>query len=243
VIFNSDFESGNDSVWPVVHEFTSDRFRVVTSDGLVTPRKGSYMARVEIRDEGTDWCATANPPCNVTLADQAAQPQLPMIGQDTYIGVSVYFPSDFDFEDPSGTNSCTWNSFAEVHGPNGAGEQYQAPIHISVNNCNPAAPTLEADLHTNRDFVDDYNASMGPLVRGQWIDLAVHVLWRYDNTGIYEGWRDGTQLFSSGPIKTLGDTVDFLYPETGFYRNAFASTDVLYIDEFKIGTTLESVTP
>jgi chitodextrinase len=243
VLFNGDFDTGNESQWTLVHEFTSDRFRVVTSDGAVTPRQGTYMGRYEIRDEPTSWCATSNPPCNVTMDDQAGTPRLPVIGQDTYLGLSVYFPSDFDFESPAGTNSCTWNAFAEVHAPPGAGEQNQAPIHLSVNNCNPASPTIEADLHNNLDFTDDYTANLGPVTRGQWIDLAVRVLWKYDNTGIYEGWRNGVKLFSSGPIKTLGDTVDYVYPMAGFYRNAFASNDVLYIDGFKIGTTLESVTP
>jgi chitodextrinase len=233
VLFNGDFDTGNESQWAGIHEYNPARFSVVASDGAVLPRQGSHMARVDIRNEPTSWCSTLS--CNVTMAQGGG---LPVLGGDSYLGMSVYFPSSFPFSPSSGR----WNIFGEWRGPNGAGDQPQAPIHLTVD-MNQATPRLSLDLHNNGDHAEDYIAFYGDLPRDQWVDLVVRVNWKNDATGIVEGWMNGVKKFSSGPIKTRGDTVDFVYPMAGFYRAPFASPGVLYIDEFKVGTTLASVTP
>ena len=198
------------------------------------------MARVEIRNEGTSWCATANPPCNVTLADGNEQPSPSVLGRDTYLGLSVYFPTGFAFEPPTGTVNPRWNVFGEWH--HDSGPQTQSPIHLVVDN-SQSPPRFSADLYNSTGFVEAYRAFFGNVVYGRWVDFVVRVLWKSDNTGIVEGWMDGVKKFSSGPIRTWNTQYNYVYPMAGFYRDAFASTDVMYVDEFKIGTSYSSVAP
>jgi hypothetical protein len=152
--------------------------------------------------------------------------------------MSVWFPSDFQF----GPSYRRWNIFGEWHGPNCGSCQPQAPIHLTVDVTQPI-PRLSLDLHNNGDHAEDYTAFFGNLPRDRWVDLVVRVDWKTNTTGIVEGWMDGVKMFSSGPIRTTGPTISGVYPVAGFYRAPFASPGVLYIDEFKIGTTLASVTP
>jgi hypothetical protein len=162
----------------------------------------------------------------------------PVLDGDSYLGMSVYFPSSFQF----GPSNRRWNIFGEWHGPNCGGCQPQAPIHLAVD-VFEATPRLSVDLHNNEDHAFDYNGFYGSLPRDRWVDLVVRVVWKTDNTGLVEGWMDGVKKFSSGPIRTTGSTVSGVYPMAGFYRAPFDFAGVLYIDEFKVGTTLASVTP
>jgi chitodextrinase len=229
VLFDGGFDTGDTSQWSFIHEFVSERFRAVTSDGI-TPRKGSHMARVEVRyNEPASWTAGAN----VSLAQKDGLPNIGP-GKDIYTGFSVYLPNGFPYVPKQYMNNIMeWHADAPMS---------QAPIHFMIDSINLPV-NFAVDLHTDMTgYSPKGRWSFGPLVTGRWVDFVLRVKWATDTSGIVEGWMDGVKKFTSGPIRTWGGQ-RIVYPELGYYRANYNSTAVLYVDAFKIGTSYESVAP
>ena len=229
VLFDGGFDTGDTSQWSFIHEFVTERFRAVTSDG-VTPRKGSHMARVEVRyNEPASWTAGAN----VSLAQKDGLLNVGL-GKDIYTGFSVYLPNGFAYVPNQYMNNIMeWHANAPMS---------QAPIHVMIDSINLPV-NFAVDLHTDMTgYSPKGRWSFGPLVTGRWVDFVLRVKWATDTSGIVEGWMDGVKKFSSGPIRTWGGQ-SIVYPELGYYRANYNSTAVLYLDAFKIGTSYGSVAP
>jgi Polysaccharide lyase len=234
------FDTGNTSQWSFVHRYVRERFRVVTSDGAVTPRQGSHMARVEVRhNEPASWTTGAN----VSLAEKTPAPAgSGHLGHDTYVGFSVFLPNGFPY-----VPNDFMNNIFEWHGDS---NDVQASVHLMIdsligkhNGISNRKPGFVLDLHTEAG----YNPVMfrfGDLVTGRWVDFALRTKWATDGSGIIEGWMDGVKKFSTSR-KTWysGGQISSVKPQLGYYRENYSQTAVLYLDAFKIGRSYKSVAP
>ena len=127
------FETGDISEWDYLHAAAPERFQVVRSDQGVTPRQGNHMARVEVRGgEPASWDASMN-------ASLAQKDNLPNVGlgNDVYMGWSVYIPRNFRYVPNGGSNLIMeWHADASMR---------QAPFHFGINGYNGR---FFVDLHT-----------------------------------------------------------------------------------------------
>ncbi|MBA3374995.1 MAG: heparin lyase I family protein [Actinobacteria bacterium] len=234
------FDTGDTSQWDYIHSFVPDRFRVLASDGAVTPRQGSYMARVEVRNnEPASWTSGAN----VSLAEKTDAPAgSGRLGDDTYVGFSVLLPIGFPY-----VPSHLMNNIFEWHGDS---NDVQASVHLTIDGSigkhygisNPR-PGFVLDLHTEAG----YNPAMfrfGDLITGRWVDFVIRTKWATDGSGVIEGWMNGVKRFSSSR-KTWysGGQISRVKPQLGYYRLNYSQTAILYVDAFKIGRSYESVAP
>ncbi len=228
VLFEGGFETGDQSQWAFVHEYTPDRFKVVTSDGAVLPRKGNYMARIETRQgEPAAWASTLN----ATMAQKGGIPET-QLGKDVYMGWSVWVPSSFPWQ-----SQIMHNVIAEWHGTAG---MIQAPYHFGI------------DCFTGQWFVDlhrdasGYNpvfgrAQLGAYNANQWVDWVQRIKWSTGTDGIFETWKNGVKVFS-----WTGRTWNYpnvaVYPELGLYKEN-KNNALIYVDAFRVGTTFAAVDP
>ena len=221
------FETGDISEWDYLHAAAPERFQVVRSDQGVTPRQGNHMARVEVRGgEPASWDASMN-------ASLAQKDNLPNVGlgNDVYMGWSVYIPRNFRYVPNGGSNLIMeWHADASMR---------QAPFHFGINGYNGR---FFVDLHTAATgFSPVLHRDVGRLVTGRWVDCVVRTKWAQDASGVFEFWMDGVKKVSwTG--RTWG-TQQVVYPVAGYYRTNYNATAVLYIDALKVGTTYTSVAP
>jgi hypothetical protein len=221
------FEAGDISEWDFLHAAAPERFQVVRSDQLVTPRQGNHMARVEVRgNEPASWSASMN----VTIAQKDHLPNVGL-GDDVYMGWSVYIPPNFPYVTNGGSNLIVeWHADASMS---------QAPFHFGINGYNGQ---FFVDLHTAATgFSPVLHRDLGSLVTGRWVDCVLRTKWAQDASGVLEFWMDGVKKVSwTG--RTWG-TQQGVYPMAGYYRANWNATAVLYIDALKVGTSYASVAP
>jgi hypothetical protein len=78
--------------------------------------------------------------------------------------------------------------------------------------------------------------------RDRWVDFVYHVKWSFLDDGFVRVWRDGIQIVHyDGPVGY--NDREGPYFRFGLYRDDFDSTDVMYWDEYRRGTSYESVDP
>jgi hypothetical protein len=185
------------------------------------------MARVEVRyNEPTSWTASMN----VSAVQKDHLPNVGL-GNDVYMGWSVYIPSSFTYvPNTLANNIVEWHADASMS---------QAPFHFGINGYNGQ---FFVDLHTAASgYSPVLQPSVGAVVRGRWVDCVVRTKWAQDGSGVFEFWMDGEKKVSwTG--RTWG-TQAGVYPEAGYYRTNHNSTAVLYIDALKVGTSYASVAP
>ena len=185
------------------------------------------MARVEVRGgEPASWDASMN----VSLAQKDNLPNVGL-GNDVYMGWSVYIPGNFSYPTNGGSNLIVeWHADASMQ---------QAPFHFGINGY---TGQFFVDLHTAATgFSPVLSKDIGPLVTGRWVDCVVRTKWAQDASGVFEFWMDGVKRVSwTG--RTWG-TQQVVYPEAGYYRANYNATAVLYIDALKVGTSYDSVAP
>lgn len=90
---------------------------------------------------------------------------------------------------------------------------------------------------------------MGPTTIGKWVRIILAVDWKEDNTGSVEVWRDGVKVVSRLNVRTNSKGGSYL--KYGINKWSWASGGgsssvikrVFYTNNFRIGTTIEDVTP
>ena len=244
VLWRGDASGGNLSQYNYVVGRTS----VVSSDGSVTPRSGNpSMIRLEDR---YNECAPWTCGMNIALAqnDSPGVPGANAVGDDFYMGWSLYLPNGFQYvPDTYGNAIVEWHAGSKME---------QAPIHFLLDGYQKGAFSL--DLHTDCtgynpkpvwgglkfDPVDPSNplGQGKPMITGRWVDFVIHIRWAKDNSGLLEGWMDGVKRFSWSGV-TWGPCVTGVYPQVDYYRDNYNSTAVLYVAGMKVGTTYPSVAP
>ena len=221
------FDTGDLSQWSFVHQYTPDRFRVVAADGAIVPRQGSHMARSEVRyKEPTSWWASMN----VASVQKNGLPNVGL-GNDVYMGWSIYLPNDFSYVPNTLANLLVeWHAEAPMS---------QAPFHFGINGYDGQ---FYVDLHTSMTgYRPVLQKSVGPMVKGRWVDCVIRTRWAQDSSGIIEFWMDGVKKFSwTGRTWGMQRTV---YPVAGYYRTDYNATAVVYFDALKVGTSYEAVAP
>jgi len=225
VLFDGGWDTGDLSQWSGVHRFSADRFRVATSDGAITPRDGSHMARIEVRpNEPASWDSSMN----VSLAQKNGLPSV-NDGSDVYLGWSLYLPPNFPY-----VPNHLANVMVEWHSDSATA---QAPFHFGINGYNGQ---FFFDLHTAQTgYAPVGRWDIGPVITGRWVDFVVRTKWAQDSSGIMEGWMDGVKKFTFTG-RTWG-AQQVVYPMAGHYRVNHNATAVLYIDALRVGTTYQSV--
>ena len=235
LIWNGDLDTGDESQYDTYIRNAPDRWRVTTADGAVTPRQGTHMARVECRQgEAASWGASLS----ATLALRNGLPYgFDKANKDGYLAWSAYIPSDYPWSDP-GKHS----DFMEWHG---VGGMDQAPVHWGI-----IAQTgrFYIDLHRdvagyNPVFQPQFEKLSDPGMANTWHDYVVRVLWSQGPDGRFQFWRDGDLKHDyTGP--TAPKSGEGLKLQMGIYcRNGPPATKHIYLDEIKLGTTREIVTP
>jgi hypothetical protein len=235
-LFVGDFETGDLTQWDNSFQQLPGRFSVVASDGAVSPRQGSRMARVETR-QGDDPIDTGGNICMVYRSNNIFG-HYDVHGTDRYTGFSVYIPSGFPY-----VPNQRWNYIFEWHGDNNS----QAPFKIGINSIISAAnPTVGFAAELNYGSVSAPSQTrwrLGNLATGRWVDFVARVKWGLTD-GIVEVWMNGVKKVSATRIQTWYPSgLSKVQPQLGYYRAAYSRTVVLYLDAFTIGNSYESVRP
>jgi hypothetical protein len=154
---------------------------------------------------------------------------------DRWYGTSLYFGDNWDLSQVTTSSSQFFNPIAwRCQCPNGS---------------------LNVDGHSGRlwlrrntryrwpdrrgiDLID-----LGPIVKGQWIDLVFHIRWSTTTTGaLREAWRDGVYMGAKTNRNSV-DTSDHYY-RVGVYQGTGVTGDRdMWIDNVKIGTSYAAVDP
>jgi hypothetical protein len=213
VAWAGDFDTGSFSQWSKELQVkASDRATIVRSPF----RGGGYAARFEVEPGDRDVAGSGTGERSEVWLGVEQTGGLE--GVESWWTWSVLFPSDFS--SPAGN----WNYFTQFHHTGSVGQSNIAfvvsqrkSLELIVNSADPLRPH-------QRFF------SLGPLVRGLWIDFVFHVKWSADpHEGFVEAWVGGANVVPFTHVATLypGQGV---YLKQGYYRAAFDRPSVVYID-------------
>lgn len=232
--YSADFETGDLSQW--YNNQSCPGAITVVNDPV---RAGNYAAKFSVTDNDT----SANCPKSPTLDPRAqliASYRLKE-GDDVFIGLSTFFPADFP-------NITEWLGISQIYGPPYGG-----------------SPTMGLGVKGDRlQFSAYYDGkhhtvwTSQPIRKGtNWEDIVLHLKLSPDRTvGFVELWHNGArQTLLGGATRYNYPTLveglnwtgtggeNYLYAQQYRSRTAKLGTVVLYHDNFKIGTTYQSVAP
>lgn len=211
-------------------------------------RAGSQSQRFEVRpgDCGTDRWSDWNDCENDRERSEIGLDRKWKYGSNTWIGFSVFLPPDFQ------TSSRVRTTVGQIHqkgGPSGSanglpsfpplmqlemlGDMYFMRTHI-----------LSGDRDNVKNNVRDFNLIAIQQMRGRWTDIAINF-----NTS---GGEETLTVFVNGQRKArIENWIKFIpehyYFKYGIYRSFVSKniapmpTQVLYIDELRMGGSLEEV--
>lgn len=133
-------------------------------------------------------------------------------GDERWYEMSVFFPDDF----PSPAN--TWFIIMQWHAGSGS-------------------PPLALEVGSNDQLRFTNNRSggrtdLGPITRGQWMDLVLHVQFSSGSDAFAEAWINGVK--SSNVHQEPNMSSDANYIKQGIYRGDQGQTHVVYHDGLRI---------
>lgn len=214
-VFRGDFETGGLNQWGGLQRVATDRISVVRSP----VRQGSFAARFEVRNGD-------NP---IGFGDRAEVQSSTgeSEGDDRWYSWSTMLAADY----PS---SSAWQVITQWH----ANADGSPPLGFYVSG---ESILLQANRYSGAgSSIGTSTIWRGPLRRGQWQDIRMHVKWSgSDATGFVELWINGArQTFDDGStrraIRTLVPGVG-AYIKQGLYRQSGVSgTGVVYHDGLQI---------
>ncbi len=169
-------------------------------------------------------------------------------GNDIWIGYSIFLPSDFE------TSNRVRTTVGQIHqagGPTGeAGGLRSFPpmmqMEMRRNQYYMGVHILTGSADNVYDITRDFNLIEVSQMRGRWTDIVIH----FDTSNESEL----LEVFVNGEKKaSIADWINFkpggYYFKYGIYRSFVTRhggpmpTQVLYIDEVRLGKSLESVSP
>lgn len=232
LLYSGDFETGDLSQW-YNNQSCPGAITVVTDP----VRSGRYAARFSVTDNDTNASCpkspTADPRAQLIANYQFAE------NDDVYISMPTYFPADFP-------NINDWLVVGQIYGPPYGG-----------------SPTMALGVKNDRLVFDarfdnrNHNLwTSAPIAKGKaWENIVLHIKLSPDrNIGFVELLHNGTkQTLSNGQERYNYPTLieglnwtgpggyNYLYAQQYRSRNTALGTVVLYHDDFKVGTTYESV--
>jgi hypothetical protein len=214
-VLRADYETGSLSQWNANQKVADDRISVISD----TVRQGRFAARFEVRNGDNPIGFGDRAEVQTSTGERE--------GQERWYGWSTLFAPDY----PS---SSAWQVISQWH----ANADGSPPLAFF-------AQGDELKLVAHRfsapgvpiDIVDIWK---GPLRRGVWQDLKLHVLWSgSDSTGFVELWVDGVpQVLDNGSTRR---NIRTLYPGVGAYfkqglyrQSGIPQTGIVYHDGFRM---------
>ena len=235
--FVGDFESGNLNGF---HFLVPDKnFNTIIVTNPV--RKGKYALKNTLRHN--DYAS------NGYRAELAVYNSA-NYKNEVYYGFSIMIDSNYvdtafnvicQWQDlPNYIQAKNWQPTPVLHGSS-------PPVHVAyVNN------TLELKMNDNPNS-DKENFRIGdavPINKGLWYDLVFHIFWCDDSSGYIEMWLNGNYVtpFNGTDHKYYHRnlfTRDGNYFKFGQYRGHInpEHTNIIYLDELKIGSSYSEVAP
>jgi hypothetical protein len=221
-LMRADWETGNTNQWDSVQTVNRDRIQAVRSP----VREGSFAGRFEVRPGEDPFCGSGGGGCygaraEVSLDTNEAE------GQERWY---------------------QWSTLVDQSVPSTNAFQVISQWHSRENGRPPVAMFVEGDnlllmVHPHRapgDQISFVRAWSGPVKRGTWRDIQMHVKWSgSDSVGFIELWVDGArQTFYNGTqtlrIRTMYPGVGNYFKQ-GYYRdNSVGGTGVVYHDNFRM---------
>jgi uncharacterized protein (TIGR03382 family) len=222
VLWRGDFETGDLSQWSKTQQVSSDRIQVIRSP----TRQGAHAVRVEVRQGDNPIGASGNRNEMLRMTNETE-------GDERYYSWSTLFPSDYPL-------SPTWQVFTQWHH---SGDSGAPPVRFvlgcSAGDCGVGMPDTVFFIVTGHGLW-----TLPHIQLGVWHDFVLHVKWSSSaSVGLIELWYDGQQVVPQTNVATLfaGQTC---YLKQGLYRDAATEpVQVVYHDNFLIGTSLADVLP
>jgi len=256
--FVGDFETGDLSQWPDLHDVPPGGAQIVTSP--VAAAGSRYAWKCQVSNEltsGTSVTGDSSYAANVFNWEHERP------GQSTWYRFAIAFPSGTSAAFPGRFTPQTWifpdgnagwNMLFEFHEPAGndgfAGFPASPYFGMHAGRLHVRWVGGPRDASTWLYWTDDRS-----LVYDHWYDMLFHIVWdQTGTTGIVELWVDGRKVLPAADwpahFPTLWRYDDGSYApvwqQLGHYRRSPGSsvapyTDTLYIDSFRVGPSLASV--
>lgn len=168
------------------------------------------------------------------------------IGQEYWIGYSIYIP--FDFQSPSGSGA--WLTTSQTHGAPDSCDTHTRNPNLSFFASQDTSTTVpinvtiigESDLcTTSSGWGDKYKSYLIDVTKGAWNDIAINVKWAYDSTGFFNMYVNGNTnpvIEDTGP-NCFNDSKGPFF-KMGMYGHLNVFTTVFY-DEFRVGDANSSL--
>jgi hypothetical protein len=221
LLISRDYETGDLSQFDWIFRVATDRIQVVGSP----VREGRYAGRFEVRPGDDPLCQQGSgcfgDRAEVTIDTNETE------GQERWYSWSVLV-------DPSMPNTQAFQVISQWH----ARADGRPPVAFFAQ-----GDQLVLWIHPHRapgDQISFVRAWSGPLRKGQWQDIKMHIMWSgSDSVGFVELWvNDVRQTFDDGTqrryIRTMYPGIQN-YFQQGYYRDAsIGGTGVVYYDAFKM---------
>ncbi len=211
IAFGGDYETGNLRQWDLLQAVSPERARAVTAP----VRDGRFAARFEVR-QGEDPIGSSGPRAELTRRTNEQE------GDERWYAWSTMFAPDFPVGE--GWQVITqWHADAEGSPPVGIYVQ-DGRLELQVNRHDGPGEQLSTEVPYS-----------GPLKRGQWRDIRLHVIWSGDDAkGLVQMFVDGVEVVPATRIRTLYPGIGN-YLKQGYYRDpAIAEPGVLYHDAMRM---------
>lgn len=218
VILANNFENGTG--WSM-QSVAPDRLKTVsaTDNGKSAPQ-GSKLARFELRQGDNplaQWCCKTTNRVEFTTSSDEQK------GQDRWYSWYQMFDTTFPSYDtyPTSQNQ-GWQIFAQWHG----NDSVSPPLAWWAAGDNIVLARGDGTYYSE--------LWRGPMNRGQWINIKMHVVW--GDAGSIALWINGAKVMDKTGVDNI--TTPPLYFKTGMYRpNTLSKTAITYMDDFKMGTS------
>ncbi len=231
--FNGNFESGTFEGWD--KNYQDEGFSaLVVSDPA--PRKGRYCAKFTVRPG--DVAGTGN-------RSEVYRKHTAYWGTETYYAWSFMLPTDY--QDCGGSD---WEVIGQFHDlPDFVtGENYELypPTHPPVSLVHYKGTLY---LTINAPFNKECRVVGREVVKGVWHDIVLRIYWSPNWDGYIEAWYDGEHFtpFNGSDYLVHRPNMNNKagnYLKIGLYRSEkIKSTNTVYFDEVKIGSSYDEVAP
>lgn len=190
-VFVGDFETGNFDQWPMCQsKFWNNPCPGMPANyalSIEPGHQGNYAGRFEVRDGDMPFCCGER----AQVVNETAAP-LETEGKDLWY---------------------TWSYMIDQQYPLSNSWQLLFQWHSDVDGSPPLAfETIGSDLvlqtrpRPNAPYTGITEVWRTPYVKGQWVDMKIHVKWSADpNTGFVELWQNGVkQTFVATPPENGG---------------------------------------
>ena len=226
-----DYEDGTTDAWSEVHQLRTDQMRVLSEDDLPG---ATHVAEFNVKPGDTGWNGTEG-----TLRSEVRasieESGSPTNGTEQWWAWSTYFPKNFDWDEKNQFLYFTqWHQTANSGNPNmGLWSNVDEELQLNVKGGSGGKKSGDAE------YAESY--SLDDLVKGEWNDFVVHVIWSDDpDEGLVEVWHNGKRVHSANDANLYED--QSVYVKQGIYSAAGTKhQQVIKVGPLRLGETRDSV--